>query len=530
MLVLLCAVVVIIFLLHKFLSREYGYFEAKGIPYSKPMFIFGSRKDFLFRNKSILTVIKDFYDEFPNDKISGLFDFSSPVYVIRDPQLIKQLAVKEFDHFVDHKFMLDGDPTSLFGRALFNLRGQKWRDMRATLSPAFTGSKMRQMFELMNLVGQQFANTITDQIKNGGENSFEFRELSRKFTVDVIASCALGIEVNSFQNPKNEFHEFAINMTGSFGSFATMMKIMAYFLVPKIMGKLKVRLFSEEATKFFEDAIKETIKIREQEGIMRPDLINLLMQAKKGKLSYELDKDSDKAVDGFATVEESQVGRTTVTRQWEDDDLVAQTFIFFFAGFESVSTMISFIAYELMVNPDCQTKLQKEIDELNEKVAGSPVNYNQIQGMKFMDQVVCETLRKWPSPFIDRLCTKEFELECDGKKILIEKGRSFYIPTAGLHFDERYFPNPEKFDPERFNDENRGKIDPGTYLPFGVGPRNCIGSRFALMELKTIIYYLLLNFNFEPNEKTQIPMKLKYSPVQFIPEKGVWVKFTPRSK
>lgn len=68
MLVLLCAVVTIIFLLHKFLSREYGYFEAKGIPYSKPMFIVGSRKDFLLRNKSLLTVMKDFYDEFPNDK------------------------------------------------------------------------------------------------------------------------------------------------------------------------------------------------------------------------------------------------------------------------------------------------------------------------------------------------------------------------------------------------------------------------------------------------------------------------------
>lgn len=191
---------------------------------------------------------------------------------------------------------------------------------------------MRQMFELMNMVGQQFANTLTKQIENGGENEFEFRELSRKFTVDVIASCALGIEVNSFENPKNEFHEFAIKMVGQFGSFLSMLKIIAYFFVPKLMLKLKVRLFSEDTTKFFQDAISETMKIREQQGIVRPDVINLLLQAKKGKLSYETEKDSDKVVDGFATVEESQVGRTTVTRTWEDDDLIAQTFIFFFAG------------------------------------------------------------------------------------------------------------------------------------------------------------------------------------------------------
>lgn len=64
--------------------------------------------------------------------------------------------------------------------------------------------------------------------------------------------------------------------------------------------------------------------------------------------------------------------------------------------------MMSFIAYELMISPDCQMKLQKEIDEMNRTVDGKPVNYNQIQGMKYMDQVVCETLRKWPSPQIDR--------------------------------------------------------------------------------------------------------------------------------
>lgn len=203
--------------------------------------------------------------------------------------------------------------------------------MRATLSPAFTGSKMRQIFELMNDVGQQVAQTLTNQIKNGGENSFEFRELSRKFAVDVIASTALGIEVNSVENPKNEFFEFATNMTGRFGSALSMIKIMAYTFVPKLMLKLKVKLFSEETTKFFQEAVSETMKIRDEQGIVRPDVINLLMQAKKGKLSHD-PLDTERDVDGFATVEESQVGKGIVTRTWEDDDLIAQSLIFFFAG------------------------------------------------------------------------------------------------------------------------------------------------------------------------------------------------------
>lgn len=110
----------------------------------------------------------------------------------------------------------------------------------------------------------------------------------------------------------------------------------------------------------------------------------------------------------------------------------------------------------------------------------------------------------------------------------MEKDKNFYIPIYGLHHDERYFKNPEKFDPERFSIENRDQIDPDTYLPFGIGPRNCIGSRFALMEIKTIIYYLLLTFDFEVTKKTQIPIKLSKNPTQLQTEKGVFVGFKPR--
>lgn len=103
------------------------------------------------------------------------------------------------------------------------------------------------------------------------------------------------------------------------------------------------------------------------------------------------------------------------------------------------------------------------------------------------------------------------------------------IPVWNFHRDPKYFPNPGKFDPDRFSEENRDKIDPDTYLPFGVGPRNCIGSRFALMELKTIMYHLLLKFTFEANEKTQIPLQLAKIAFGIRPENGIWVSLKPRS-
>lgn len=75
--------------------------------------------------------------------------------------------------------------------------------------------------------------------------------------------------------------------------------------------------------------------------------------------------------------------------------------------------------------------------------------------------------------------------------------------------DEKYFPNPERFDPERFNDENKKKIVHGSYMPFSVGPRNCVGSRFALMFMKIAIFYLVLNFRLELCEKSTYPIQLK---------------------
>lgn len=208
--------------------------------------------------------------------------------------------------------------------------------MRATLSPMFTGSKMRMMYEYVAKVGQQTAKTMKDRINAGGDNVFEFKKLTTKFTVDVIATCAFGIEVNSFENPDNEFHKIAVKAT-DFSNIWTTLKFIGYLLMAPVMKFFKISLFSKDIEVFFQEAVTETMKAREERGIVRHDMINLLMQAKKGKLTYEKD---EKVTEGFATVEESQMGKSDVKRVWDDDDLAAQAFIFFFAGFDTVGGRI----------------------------------------------------------------------------------------------------------------------------------------------------------------------------------------------
>lgn len=130
---------------------------------------------------------------------------------------------------------------------------------------------------------------------------------------------------------------------------------------------------------------------------------------------------------------------------------------------------------------------------------------------------------------LDRECTKPYTIQpvSPGEEpVQMKKGDPIWIPIFGLHHDPKYYPEPEKFDPERFNDENKHNINPYTYLPFGVGPRNCIGSRFALMECKTLFYYLILNFELVPVKKTNIPLKIVKS-FMLEAEGGNWLGIKP---
>lgn len=218
---------------------------------------------------------------------------------------------------------------------------------------------------------------------------------------------------------------------------------------------------------------------------------------------------------------------------WHDDDFVAQCMIFFLAGFNAVSGGISFMAHELACNPKIQQRLFEEISANKNELIGRPLTYETMQKMKYLDMVVSETLRRWAlSPASDRYVNKPYVIEKqDGTKVQLNVGDGIWIPTYALHMDPQYFPNPEKFDPERFSDTNKDSIVSGVYSPFGIGPRNCIGSRFALMEMKALFVYLLLDFTIVKCAKTQDPLVLKKGTnFNMEGENGFWAELKPRVK
>ncbi|XP_051157199.1 cytochrome P450 9e2-like [Leptopilina boulardi] len=484
------------------IKNNRNYWTQKGlIPHIKSISLFGNVFPvFVSRSMSMIEFITQVYKKFPDAKYTGILQFQTPVIVLRDPDLIRDICIRNFDHFEDHESFVSNDVDPLLAKNLFFLRGKRWREMRHFLSPSFTRNKMNFLFELVSKCSENFIKYFLDNLEE--INSVEMKDIFTRYTNDVIATAAFGITVNSLKDRNNEFYLKGKQVT-DFSSIRRGLKIFALRFFKPIMKLLNESLLPRSCINFFQKIIQETVKIRDEKNIIRPDMIHLLMEASRNEKGVEV---------------------TT-------DDIVAQSLIFFAAGFSTIATVMSFAVHELAVNSEIQEKLRQEVDYFTKQEG--KISYDTLSKMKYMDMVISETLRKYPANAImNRMCVKKYTLPKstpDSNEYTIEPNSLIWLPIYALHHDENNFPNPEKFDPERFNDDNKKNINPHSYIPFGVGPRKCIGNRFALMEIKILIVYLLQNFVIEREERTKHPIIFEKS-FLVVADGELWVKFRKRNQ
>ncbi|GFY37958.1 cytochrome P450 3A8 [Trichonephila inaurata madagascariensis] len=177
-------------------------------------------------------------------------------------------------------------------------------------------------------------------------------------------------------------------------------------------------------------------------------------------------------------------------------------------GYETTGTVLTFVAYCLATNREWQEKLIKEVDEAFEK--HTEMSYDAVRDMKILDAVVSETLRKFPPLLMaERTAVEDYVLGDTG--ITVEKGMRAIIPIYSMHYDPDFFQDPESFNPERFMDGYEPKHPQYAYLPFGAGPRNCLGMRFALLEIKVCITNILRHFRIKPLPTSKVPLDTKKS-------------------
>lgn len=272
--------------LYVYFKHKFNYWRKRRVIQLKPTFPLGDCADIALMRKSIGEAYEKQYKLFADHAFGGLYLMHRPQLLIRDPELIKNILVKDFDHFHDNTFEIDEKSDPLTGNLLM-LNGQKWKDLRVKLSPTFSSGKMKMMFQVLVDCGVELKEYLENFADKG--DTLEMREVFAKFSTDVIASCAFGIQCNCIKNPDAEFRKWGKRVLEP--SFETTLRTMLYVLVPSIAITLKIPRTPKGITNFFRTVVRETVAFRETHSVERNDFMQLLIKL-KNKESLEPDASS----------------------------------------------------------------------------------------------------------------------------------------------------------------------------------------------------------------------------------------------
>jgi len=308
------------------------------------------------------------------------------------------------------------------------------------------------------------------------------RELG-KVAMSVIAKCAFGMTIQDLEAKDNPFMEKAKNVFNPVKHSTP--AVLIPFLLPKFLIKwLSGGLFYSEDFNYFARQMTDLLKHRSQSTEKFHDFPEVFSEV-------------------FNSHTKEMNGKTEpMWNNEEVDELVtAQSTIFLVVGFDTTASTLAFCAFHLAVYPEIQAKLYDMLISKIEEYGG--VCHEMLQDLPYLDHFINEVLRLFPLvPRLERICNKD--VTYDG--IHIKKGMLVTVPAFALHTSEEYYSDPKTFNPDRWNAENKANMNSYAYVPFGLGPRNCIAMRFAREELKLVLCTLIQQFRFFPVDET--PVKL----------------------
>lgn len=467
--------------------RALGILKRYGIPGPEPSFLLGNLHELRSEptpNDVITKWLKKYGD------VCGWYIGGKPHVIIKDLDMIKQVFIKDFYKFSNRPDMhLDISPLN---QTLLALKDKRWKEVRAVITPTFSSGKIKLMSQIFN---KKIDVTIEVVSKKAQKNEmFDVYELVQGLTLDVIADCALAIKSRCQENPDDEFL-VAVQQFFQFAHNRAVDYALMFPFVATVMAFITDYLTTGKMTTLIVGNVKSAISARRQ----NPDIKSLDI------LQMILDHERD-----------SKEGDTCLT----DGEIIANAYLFLLAGYETTATALAFAFYMLIMHPEIQERLYEEVS------AAPNFDYDTIQRIKYMDQFLNETLRLYPpvTGFVSRKSNEDYELG----EYTIPKGTNIQASTWDVHHDPELWPDPWKFDPERFSDENKSQIRNLSYFPFGIGPRNCIGARFAQLETKLTLSRLLKKFRFEKCERTDDPLQLICPTVIINPANGIFLRAVER--
>lgn len=315
----------------------------------------------------------------------------------------------------------------------------------------------------------------------------------------MIGHVAFGLDCNTLESENETFYSMAHRIMRP--SKWKAMKLM-FFNLTNPASIISLLSSNTELSDFFINLVKDTVAHRRKNNIKANDFLQLLI---------EMIEEEEKETGSGLTMLEA----------------AAQAFVFFVAGFETSARTVMFSMYAL-ANDQKEQNLLRECIRKDMDAAKGVYDYDWIMNNERLDMVIKEALRLYPPVItLNRMATKDYQIDELG--LTIPKNTCIVFSSYGFHHDPEYFEKPLEFKPERFSKENVGNILPFTNIPFGDGPRFCIGKRFGYLQSKMILAKILMNFELSPGKLTEYPLTV--SPVTsnllLTPEKPLYFQFKP---
>ncbi|XP_034831585.1 cytochrome P450 6B7-like [Maniola hyperantus] len=463
--------------------RTFGYWKKRGIKNDYPLPYFGNNFNQFFQKSSYAMTATEIYKKYPEEKVVGFFRSTAPELVIRDPDIVKRILVTDFQHFYARGFNTHKTVIEPLLKNLFFADGDLWRLIRQRFGSAFSTAKIRAMFPFISDRAEKLQ-FLAKEIEH--LEYYDMRELMARYTTDFIGACGFGINMDSLNNENSEFRRLGKRIFHRTPRDAIVGALK--FIFPELCKNMHFLAPDLEQSVFA--LVQHVLKARNYTPCGTNDFIDLLLELKeKGNVVESLEyRDNN----GTAKLVELKL---------DDLLLTAQVFVFFGAGFETSSSTSSFTLHQLAFNSDHQKKVQEEIDRVLLK-HNNKITYDAINEMHYLEKAFYEAMRMYPAVgFLMRKCTTQ-NYTFPEIGLTIDEGVNVIIPIQALHRDEKYFHEPNVYNPDRFTSAQDLKTN--YFLPFGEGPRACIGARLGKVLAMAGIAAVLQKFNVEPCEKSKL--------------------------
>ncbi|KXJ70812.1 hypothetical protein RP20_CCG022414 [Aedes albopictus] len=466
--------------------KRHNFWNNHGVPYVLEIPAVGNFSSVALQIHSMFDYVARIYGHVRTRDADffGVNIFFRKALVVRNPDMVKQMLVRDSRYFINRQMCTDSEGDRFGYYNLMMIKEPLWKDLRGYLSPSVTSAKLRRMFPLIDEIGKDMLAHL-DEIpqKPSKLRETEFKELCARFTTDVIASTFFGIQAKCLIDEESEFRYYGRKIF-EYGPKRAL-NMAAFFFMPELVPYLGFKLFPRDTERFLKTIIEQEISRRESSGENRGDFIDSMIALKNN--------------DATIGVEEKI--------QLKGDILVAQAATFYMASFETTSSVLSFTLYELSKNPEIQQRLREEIRNCIQK-HGQNLPYEcLVNEMPYLGMVISEAARLYPVlPFIERQCS--LPAGATGYKLdpfhdfVVPNKMPVLVPIYAIHRDPKYFPDPLCFNPERFSKENIDSIVPCSFMPFGVGPRTCLGSHFGTLQIKVALVRLLSRYRIVRSEST----------------------------